>query len=990
MKKIFLISSLCGLSAFLAFARPPGPVDGADAWFKTVPVSGNLQGSYRWLDFSGDSATLYWQDRATGTHVFTQDRSQLKTLNFNPALDLSKGGTLKWSELLRSPLTQGTFIGVFLPYSFTAEGVVYGIASGDGGGSLVTSDKIVRPGTTEPLDYGDLQGEDLVHTGKDSVSLDVFKEHAAKVLTYYRAANPNTSVWGGPGGILTIGGAYNASDGHFNGPFDPSKFNNAVFEGYSPELIIYNRMLAPGERRRVESYLAMKYGITMNDSYLDGDGNLVWDRDGAGVYHNRVTAISRNDAADFVQPVSTTSYEEGPAYTALKENDSYHESNSYGLPSANHLLVMGREYGNAMPDKLSLFWGDDGNTLETTTSPNDTLWHIMNRTWLVRTNTSTTADTAAARWSATGMTVTPYGFLDDLHQQANTAGTAFTPELAGGTGFIEFRCPSAHPSFDVGFSASGDEGCTYGFRIASDGSVRLIAGGEVGTAAIATDVNGSVISVTKAAGTVSMRIDGVGGEAYTIVIPQSAGQSAYRGIVKAEVSDTPLSLSSVRSNGAVETGYFAELGHNLTPDREFYHYCRNRTVMLIDPSGEGQFDAENTIMVKCSTPDIERGKTIFNNILWDADGNGSDVFTFAYFDGIDADADVTPTTCVDGVSQNDGVIEIGINIGTPVYKYTLTVDSVAGMQEGDIAASGSFFGKTHRIENLATGTYTLDVTQGGGNDIHGSGNALYTTYSHTDRRFTGGDIEWTVTGTNSNYRIGAEPSVSEDVTQYGYDVRGDRAYFIIDGYTSLTQGVTIKPGDVLGVRVSGIYVRWYHNGQEVLKKTAWTLRLWRVCIKYGSGDTHITGLTINGIPAEDFETNGNVQVETPETNTVSYTVYVGDGCDPSKPNGIEPKEPSVIGWTEPGTQEEAGDVPDDSFIVESEDATSHVFNATLDQGHSGPVTLMVFDTSGKLVFEGEMEGLKIKNRRFTVPVRGVYIVKAITEKGEHTRKIIAQ
>lgn len=990
MKKVLLFSGLCGLSALLLLARSPGGVEGVDAWFKAAPVSGNLQGRYQWLDFSGDSVVQYAQNRVSGSYVFTQDRTLLKSLNFNPALDFSKGDTPKWSELRRSSLIQGTIIGVFAPYTFTTEGVVYGVASGDGGGSLVTSDQIVRPGSIEPLDYGEAHGEDLLYTGKDSIPENTFKEHATKVLTYYRAANPNTSVWGGPGGTLTIGGAYSSTNEHFNGPFDTSNFDNKGFEGYSPELLVYNRILTPGERRKAESYLAMKYGVTLNDSYLDGDGNLVWDRDDAGVYHNRVTAISRNKAGDFLQPMSATSYEEGPLYTSLPENDSYHKSNSYGLPSEAHLLVMGREYGNPMPDKLSLFWGDDGGTLETYTSPNDTLWHIMNRTWLVKPNMPTVADTTAARWAGTGMTVTPEGFLDVISQDENTAGKALTPELTDGTGLIEFSCPSSHPTFDVGFSKSGDSGCTYGFRIGSDGSVKAIANGEATTANVTTDVSGADVSVMLSDGVVYLRIDGEGSAAYTVAIPEDARNSTYRGIISAEGSANPLYLTSVRSNGAVETGYFAELAHNLTPDKEFYHYSRNRTVMLIDPTGEGRFDTDNTVMVRCTPPDISRGKTMFHNILWDADGSGSDVFTFAYFDGIDADVDVEPTTCLDGVPQKDGAIDIGINIGTPIYKYTLTVDSVAGMNKDDLVASGSFMGKTHRIENLATGTYTLTVSQGGGNDIHGKGNLLYSTYSHTDRRFTGGDVEWTVTETGSWYRIGAEPSVVEDITQWGYDVRGDRAYFIIDGYTSLTQGVNIKPGDTLGLRISGIYVRWYHNGEEVLKKSAWTLRLWRMCIKYGRGDTHITGLTINGTPVEDFEINGNVQIETPKSNTVTYTVHVGNGCDPSAPNGIEPKQPVVIGQSYPPGGDYPGNTRNSNLSVDAEDGTAHIFNAILDRDHSGPATLMVFDASGRLVFEGEMEGSDIKTKRFTVPMNGVYIVKAITAEGEHTQKILAK
>lgn len=989
MKKVLLFSGLCGLSALLLLARSPGGVEGVDAWFKAVPITDNLQGRYQWLDFSGDSVVQYAQNRVSGSYVFTQDRTLLKSLNFNPALDFSKGDTPKWSELRRSSLIQGTIIGVFAPYTFTTEGVVYGVASGDGGGSLVTSDQIVRPGNIEPLDYGETHGEDLLYTGKDSIPENTFKEHATKVLTYYRAANPNTSVWGGPGGTLTIGGAYSPTDEHFNGPFDTSNFDNKGFEGYSPELLVYNRILTPGERRKAESYLAMKYGVTLNDSYLDGDGNLVWDRDEAGVYHNRVTAISRNKAGDFLQPMSATSYEEGPLYTSLPENDSYHKSNSYGLPSEAHLLVMGREYGNPMPDKLSLFWGDDGGALDTYTSPNDTLWHIMNRTWLVKPNMPTVADTTAARWTAAGMTVTPEGFLDVISLEENTPGSVVTPELTDGTGLIEFPCPSTHPAFDVGFSKSGDSGCTYGFRIGSDGSVRAIANGEAGETGIAADVSGADVSVMLSDGVVYLRVDGEGGAAYTVTIPEDARNSVYRGVISAEASATPLYLTSVRSNGAVETGYFAELAHNLTPDKEFYHYSRSRTVMLIDPTGEGRFDTDNTVMVRCSPPDISRGKTMFHNILWDADGSGSDVFTFAYFDGIDADVDVEPTTCVDGIPQKDGAIDIGINIGTPIYRYSLTVDSVAGMKKDDLVASGSFMGKTHRIENLATGSYTLTVTQGGGNDIHGKGNLLYTTYSHTDRRFTGGDVEWTVTETGSWYRIGAEPSVKEDITQWGYDVRGDKAYFILDGYTSLTQGVPIKPGDTLGLRISGVYVRWFHNGEEVLKKSAWTLRLWRMCIKYGRGDTHITGMTINGTPVEDFEIYGNVQIETPKTNTVTYTVHVGNGCDPSMPNGIEPKQPVVIGQSDP-PGDYPGNTRNSSLSVDAEDGTAHIFNAILDREQSGPATLMVFDASGRLVFEGEMEGSDIKTKRFTVPMNGVYIVKAITAEGEHTQKILAK
>ena len=202
--------------------------------------------------------------------------------------------------------------------------------------------------------------------------------------------------------------------------------------------------------------------------------------------------------------------------------------------------------------------------------------------------------------------------------------------------------------------------------------------------------------------------------------------------------------------------------------------------------------------------------------------------------------------------------------------------------------------------------------------------------------------------------------------------------------------MNIKPGDTLGLKISGIYVRWYHNGVEVLKKSAWTLRLWRVCIKYGHGETHITDLTINGQPVEDFDINGNVQIETPKSSTVAYSIHIGNECDPSVPNGIEPKQNFVIGEAEYDDQATSQTERNSQLSVHNEDGTTNIYDAVLNGGKSGQATIMVFDTSGKVIYEGQMEGDVVKTSRFRVPVSGVYIVKAITDNGEHTQKILAK
>ena len=45
-----------------SFAQTPGGVSGSELWFKTAPLNTDLQGYYRWQDFSGDSIRLMLLD----------------------------------------------------------------------------------------------------------------------------------------------------------------------------------------------------------------------------------------------------------------------------------------------------------------------------------------------------------------------------------------------------------------------------------------------------------------------------------------------------------------------------------------------------------------------------------------------------------------------------------------------------------------------------------------------------------------------------------------------------------------------------------------------------------------------------------------------------------------------------------------------------------------------------------------------------------------
>ncbi len=101
-----------------------------------------------------------------------------------------------------------------------------------------------------------------------------------------------------------------------------SSYTNG-FIGDIPEVVIYNRNLSDIERRRVDSYLAVKYGLTLSDNnngagssleimdgaiaegdYLMSDSTVIWDATTYSGYNNAVFGIGTDSTSLLVQKVS--------------------------------------------------------------------------------------------------------------------------------------------------------------------------------------------------------------------------------------------------------------------------------------------------------------------------------------------------------------------------------------------------------------------------------------------------------------------------------------------------------------------------------------------------------------------------------------------------------------------------------------------------------------------------------------------------------------
>lgn len=86
-----------------------------------------------------------------------------------------------------------------------------------------------------------------------------------------------------------------------------------ISESYTSEITIYNAALNDADVNKVESYLAIKYGITIDNSlggtngdYSNTNESLIWDADNGSAYHNQIIGIGRDDIEALYQKQSHT------------------------------------------------------------------------------------------------------------------------------------------------------------------------------------------------------------------------------------------------------------------------------------------------------------------------------------------------------------------------------------------------------------------------------------------------------------------------------------------------------------------------------------------------------------------------------------------------------------------------------------------------------------------------------------------------------------
>jgi hypothetical protein len=325
---------ICLAAGNSVIAQQPGGVDGTKLWYVAtrhgvtntlVDTSGN-----RWtaLDSSsGDEETL--------------------TVNFHPAVYVEdQTGTITYKNFA---FPQGTIAAIFYPDStHYANRDYFRIGYNRSKISL----KYNEIDTNETLEYK--YGNPALRTTFDPKRAATKPENSMKVGMYYRASQQTfTSVWGEDKTTTLFSG----------------------FRGFLPELIIYDRVLTLQERSKVESYLAIKYGITLDSSYIGTSDKPLWDINDPNLFpfHHRVCAIGKDSKAAIRQQRSNTTYEEMPYSSYEHNSDDVGNMRHSKLipkldsPSLYRSLTIGYSDRslNSVAEGSYLFWGDDSLSIDT-------------------------------------------------------------------------------------------------------------------------------------------------------------------------------------------------------------------------------------------------------------------------------------------------------------------------------------------------------------------------------------------------------------------------------------------------------------------------------------------------------------------------------------------------------------------------------------------------------------------------------------------------
>ena len=290
-----------------------------------------------WADLSGN-ANNYTQANAT-----RQPFLATKQYNFNPIVDFGGSASADGRFMVvpsGKPFTANGLSGTFFTATMTRIGGTSGYRDIWGFGGTTTGAGLTQandPAVTK------LNNDIVLYSSTTSAFPGLFPDNKLLLSDLSYTINVSGIKSGLNGSLATTAQTRIAGNSlQANGSVLGSQAE--VMNGLIGEAIAYERDLSEAEKQRVRSYVAIKYGLTLQHNYIASNGTTTfWDLTTNTGYNNNIAGIARDD------------------------NGSLNQKQSWSINSAKEVLIStsGLNNDNATnPNMLAnqqfLVWGDNG------------------------------------------------------------------------------------------------------------------------------------------------------------------------------------------------------------------------------------------------------------------------------------------------------------------------------------------------------------------------------------------------------------------------------------------------------------------------------------------------------------------------------------------------------------------------------------------------------------------------------------------------------
>jgi len=430
----------------------------------------------------------------------------------------------------------------------------------------------------------------------------------------------------------------------------------------SAEAVCYNRQLTPDEFSRLESYLAVKYGVTLGTAatpvdYLSSASTVIWTGD--AMYQNNITGIGRDDASGLVQKQSR-------AVTAKSKVFIFND-NTGVFPAMN----VDNTTAFAADQSFALLGDNNGDTVLNACAMNGKAVR-MNRIWKM-VKTGAVGDVTIA-FTATELPADVTTLLFSSNSTFPEAGTTAVPLTTSGT-YKYAVIPSGNIFFTFSATPLSISVDVVNLTCQATTGGTMTANTSGGLAPLSYQWNTTPPQNTVTASNVSAGN-------YTVTVTQAAGCSYTQQAVMAnEIIDLTATLTAtgVKCKGEAN-GTITVVNTNGTPA---YSYALNNPINWVTTN---QFQ------------DLSAG--LYRVYLKDINGcTGNDTISIQEPEALSLElSNLKDDYCELGPDSN-GNIEVLLTGGTVPYNVVL---------------NGSNTGPSLKLTGLAEGRYLYDVTDANG------------------------------------------------------------------------------------------------------------------------------------------------------------------------------------------------------------------------------------------------------------------------------------